>query len=141
MGNTLTSSNHNPPNKSIERASTKARSALAAMGAGDAVVVSSRLWASLVSARSSSPSIRAKNLAHEAALFSASDPKRMLTTKEAAAWIRKSPSYVYRHADELGARRVGQGQGADLLFRLGEVEAWVDQHKESRNRHSGSSHL
>jgi len=138
MRNTLRSSNHNPPYKSIERASTKSRSALVEMGAGDAVVVSSRLWASLVGARSRF-SIRAKNLAHEAALFSASDPNRMLTTKETAAWLRKSSSYVYRHADELGARNVGgRGRGADLLFPLGELEAWLAQHRQSRNQHRES---
>lgn len=73
---------------------------------------------------------RVKSLAHEGAIAAASDPMRMLTAKDAAAWLRKSRSYVYRHADELGARRLGEGRGADLLFRLGELETWLDQHRE-----------
>ena len=67
-----------------------------------------------------------RGLAHDAALTAATDPKRPMTTKEAAGWLRKSRSFVYRHADEFGARRVGTGRGSDLLFRLGELEAWLE---------------
>ena len=56
-------------------------------------------------------------------LAAASDPKRLLTAKEAAAWLRKSRTFVYRHADQLGVRRVGNGRGSDLLFRLGDLKS------------------
>ncbi len=74
----------------------------------------------------------ARGLARAAALTAATDPKRPMTTKEAAAWLRKSRSFVYRHADELGARRVGTGRGSDLLFRLGELEGWLEARRERR---------
>src|SRR5258708_18170623 len=68
----------------------------------------------------------ARGLARDAALTAATDPRRPMTTKEAAAWLRKSRSFVYRHVDELGARRAGTGRGSDLLFRFGELEAWLE---------------
>jgi hypothetical protein len=73
------------------------------------------------------PMARASSLAQTAALAAASDGTRMMTAKEAAAWLRKSRSWAYRHADELRARRVGAGRGADLLFRQSDLEAWLEK--------------
>jgi hypothetical protein len=72
------------------------------------------------------PMARARALARSAALTAASDGARLMTVKETAAWLRKSQSFVYRHAHELGVRRVGSGRGGDLLFKISDVEAWIE---------------
>jgi len=99
---------------------------LVAIGAGDAVVVSRTVWQSVIERIEMSPMAHARSLARGAALAAASDGARLLTVKEAAARLRKSPGFMYRHADELYARRVGSGRGCDLLFRQGDLEAWLE---------------
>jgi hypothetical protein len=45
----------------------------------------------------------------------------LVTAAELAAWLQVEPSYVYEHADELGAMRLGTGPKARLRFDLEEV--------------------
>jgi hypothetical protein len=57
----------------------------------------------------------------------------LLTTKEVAGRLRKSPSWVYHHSAKLGVRRLGKGRGADLLFDPRDLEAWLDGQQERRS--------
>jgi hypothetical protein len=46
---------------------------------------------------------------------------RLLTPAELAEWLNVERSYVYEHAEELGALRLGDGPRARLRFDLDEV--------------------
>jgi hypothetical protein len=46
---------------------------------------------------------------------------RLVTVAELASWLQVDPSYVYEHADELGAMRLGTGPKARLRFDLEDV--------------------
>lgn len=45
----------------------------------------------------------------------------LVDAKAVAAYLNVQPGYVYEHADELGARRLGTGPRARLRFSLAEV--------------------
>jgi hypothetical protein len=47
---------------------------------------------------------------------------RLVTVSELASWLQVEPSYVYEHADELGAMRLGSGPKARLRFDLEDVK-------------------
>src|SRR5690242_13253040 len=49
-------------------------------------------------------------------------PRRLLTPAEVAGYLAVDRSYVYEHADELGARRLGTGPKARLRFALEDVD-------------------
>jgi hypothetical protein len=49
--------------------------------------------------------------------------ERLLTVAELAEWLAVERSYVYEHAAELGALRLGTGPRARLRFDLEEVRA------------------
>jgi hypothetical protein len=51
---------------------------------------------------------------------------QLMTAQETAHYLRKSRSWVYDHKRELGARRAGEGRGADLFFRRVDLDAWVE---------------
>jgi hypothetical protein len=46
---------------------------------------------------------------------------RLVTVAELATWLQVERSYVYTHAEELGALRLGSGPRARLRFDLDEV--------------------
>ncbi len=46
---------------------------------------------------------------------------RMVTAAEVARWCGVERSWVYAHADELGARKIGTGERPRLRFDLAEV--------------------
>jgi excisionase family DNA binding protein len=46
----------------------------------------------------------------------------LLTTAQVAEWLNVSRAYVYEHADELGAERLGTGPKARLRFDAAVVE-------------------
>ena len=48
---------------------------------------------------------------------------RLLTPAELAEWLRVDRAYVYEHAAELGAFRLGSGPKARLRFDLAEVRS------------------
>ena len=50
-------------------------------------------------------------------------PTRLLTADEVARRLGVSRPWVYEHADELGARRLGEGPKARLRFDLNAVQA------------------
>lgn len=50
-----------------------------------------------------------------------SAPRRLLTAAEVSEWWGVERSWVYAHADELGARRLGAGQRPRLRFDPDEV--------------------
>jgi hypothetical protein len=49
-------------------------------------------------------------------LTRAREKGRLVTVAELASWLQVEPSYVYEHADELGAMRLGNGPKARLRF-------------------------
>ena len=49
------------------------------------------------------------------------DAEQLMTVPEVAAVLRKSPDWVYRHQDEIGAAYVGRS----VRFQKGEVEAYL----------------
>jgi hypothetical protein len=62
---------------------------------------------------------------------------RLLTPNELAAFLVVDRSYVYEHADELGALRLGAGPKARLRFdledvkrRLGATSCWVSRESD-----------
>jgi excisionase family DNA binding protein len=50
---------------------------------------------------------------------------RLLTPAELAKWLNVDRSYVYEHAAELGAQRLGNGPKARLRFDLEDVKRWI----------------
>ena len=46
----------------------------------------------------------------------------LVDAKDVAAYLGVEPSYVYEHAHELGARRLGDGPKARLRFSLAEID-------------------
>jgi hypothetical protein len=50
---------------------------------------------------------------------------RLLTAGELASWLNVEQSFVYEHADELGAMRLGSGPRARLRFDLETVRAAI----------------
>ena len=53
------------------------------------------------------------------------DAEQLMTVPEVAAVLRKSPDWVYRHQDEIGAAYVGRS----VRFQKGEVEAYLRNQK------------
>jgi hypothetical protein len=49
-------------------------------------------------------------------------PEPLVGACEVAEYLSVNPSWVYEHADELGARRLGNGPRARLRFSLTEVD-------------------
>lgn len=49
----------------------------------------------------------------------------LLTVNDVAVYLRRSGSWVYRHADALGAVRTG----GPLLFEQADVDAYIRRHK------------
>ncbi|HEX7298917.1 MAG TPA: hypothetical protein VF257_07900 [Solirubrobacteraceae bacterium] len=71
----------------------------------------------------------------------ASVPRRLLTAAEVSDWWGVERSWVYAHADELGARRLGAGQRPRLRFdpdevaeRLGDATPSADRSRSPRMR-------
>ncbi len=57
----------------------------------------------------------------------AQDQDRLLAPKELALRLGLSVKWVYAHADELGAIRLGEDGRSRLWFRLGKVRERLDQ--------------
>jgi hypothetical protein len=57
---------------------------------------------------------------------------RLVDAAEVARRLSVDRAFVYEHAFELGARRLGSGPRARLRFDLREVERWVDSCSPSR---------
>lgn len=53
-------------------------------------------------------------------------PGRLMSAAEVAQWCGVDRSWVYAHADELGARRLGGGERPRLRFDPSEVSARID---------------
>lgn len=53
-----------------------------------------------------------------------------------AVYLSVAPGWVYDHADELGAFRLGNGRRARLRFRLSEVDARLSTCSSSRESDS-----
>lgn len=47
----------------------------------------------------------------------------LVGVRELAKYLSVNPSWVYEHADDLGARRLGDGRRARLRFSIAEVDA------------------
>jgi hypothetical protein len=52
-------------------------------------------------------------------------PRRM-TPAEVAEWLNVTSAWVYEHATELGAKRLGTGPKARLRFDLADVENYLN---------------
>jgi hypothetical protein len=68
-----------------------------------------------------------------------STPRRLLTAAEVSEWWGVDRSWVYAHADDLGARRLGAGQRPRLRFdpdevadRLGDADPVSDGRRPPR---------
>src|SRR5262249_10023437 len=59
-------------------------------------------------------------------------PRRLLTVAEVADYLAVDTSFVYMHADELGAERLGSGPKAPLRFRLEKVDHGLNSCCSSR---------
>lgn len=136
----LPNSNHTSGSEAseLERACVAARAALAAIGAGDAVVVAPGLWASVVAdafrwrAAAGSPA---------AALDADSRPPRLWTVRELAKQAGISEGAARRLARKLltvcvapahCCGCVGGTRGCDLRFIAKETAAWVNSQRRSR---------
>ena len=88
----------------------------------------------------------ARRLAELLAPFQPSAPRRLLTAAEVSDWWGVERAWVYAHADDLGARRLGAGPRPRLRFdpdevteRLGHATPSADRrrapsmHPDSRN--------
>jgi len=56
----------------------------------------------------------------------------LLDVGAVAAFLGCSTGFVYDHADELGARRLGSGPRPRLRFVLSDVQRWLDSCSQSR---------
>lgn len=54
-------------------------------------------------------------------------PGRVLGPKEVGLMLGVDREWVYRHADELGAWRLGSGPKAQLRFDENRIQAWKDR--------------
>lgn len=67
---------------------------------------------------------------------------RLLTPAELAAWLAVDRAYVYEHAQELGALRLGDGPKARLRFDLDVVRSRIScsevRQSEPRDAASGA---
>jgi hypothetical protein len=61
-------------------------------------------------------------------------PPRLMNAAEVAQWCGVDRSWVYTHADELGARRLGGGERPRLRFDPSEVSARIDTIGASESR-------
>jgi predicted DNA-binding transcriptional regulator AlpA len=57
---------------------------------------------------------------------------RFVDAAAVAAVLGVERSWVYEHADELGARRLGSGPRARLRFDLEEVDSWLTSCSQGR---------
>jgi hypothetical protein len=71
------------------------------------------------------PAVSAEEIARRLSLSALSPASPMLSVADVAAHLGVDPSYVYAHADELGARRLGSGPKARLRFSLEDVNRAV----------------
>jgi hypothetical protein len=62
----------------------------------------------------------------------ASEPAGMLTVSELAQHLHLNRAWVYEHADELGAIRVGNGPKARIRFDLHTAKGALQQHHVGR---------
>ena len=60
----------------------------------------------------------------------------LVDVREVACYLGVKPSYVYAHADELGARRLGSGPRARLRFSLAEIDERLSACSDSRRSES-----
>ena len=58
--------------------------------------------------------------------------RSLVDVKTVAAYLAVDRSWVYEHADELGARRLGSGPKARLRFSLAEVDERLSTCSDSR---------
>jgi len=63
----------------------------------------------------------------------------LMTVKDVARYLQKSPDFVRDHVRELGPIRIGEGRGSDLLFARNAVEHYVAKCAERERRRSGES--
>ena len=61
-----------------------------------------------------------------------SEPTGMLTVSQLAQHLHLHPAWVYEHADELGAIRIGQGPKARIRFDLYTAKEALRQNQPSR---------
>src|SRR5437879_1092741 len=61
--------------------------------------------------------------------FGTSMRARLLTPAELAEWLSVARGWVYEHAEELGALRLGVGPRARLRFDLDEVRAYLGKQR------------
>lgn len=66
------------------------------------------------------------------ALSTNSARPRLLSTAELADALSVTPQYVYNHADDLGATRLGDGPKSRLRFDLEEAREWMRTCSASR---------
>lgn len=57
---------------------------------------------------------------------------QLVDANEVARRLSVDVSFVYEHADELGARRLGSGPRARLRFDLADVQEWLDSCSQAR---------
>ena len=65
--------------------------------------------------------------------------EQLLDAAEVARRLGRSRDWVYRHANELGAVRLGDGDRPRLHFRPSVVNAYIDACKSSRRTHLEST--
>jgi hypothetical protein len=65
--------------------------------------------------------------------------EQLLTADELARWLSVERDYVYAHADELGALRLGSGPRARLRFDRDEVRRRLSSCSASRQSHEGET--
>ena len=60
------------------------------------------------------------------------EPVGMVTVAQFAAYYKLNPAWVYEHADELGATRIGSGPKARIRIDFQIAKAALAQHRASR---------
>lgn len=132
----LVNSNHTSGSEAseLEHACAEARRALAAIGAGEAMVVAPALWESVVA--------DASRWRHESAAPSDSKPPRLWTARELAkqagisekaarSLARKLPTVCVAPSHCCGC--VGGTRGCDLRFPAPAASAWVNSLRHKRS--------
>src|SRR5689334_14637245 len=74
-----------------------------------------------------------------AGLAETQQPEPWITTRETARRYGLTADYTYRHADELGARRLGTGKKARLRFNPRTVERALSARVDGERSHPDAS--
>jgi hypothetical protein len=76
----------------------------------------------------------ARRLAELLAAKDSSAPRRLITAAEVSEWWGVERAWVYAHADDLGARRLGAGRRPRLRFDPDEVAERLENTDSPRDR-------